>query len=242
MSGNRPEPTGNPLTHAVQLARETLPPMHPAGRPFVFGGLAATLALRKFSKRLGVVGALATAATAAFFREPKRVPPAQSGLAVASADGLVSLIEEAVPPAELGLPAEPRMRVSVFLSVFDVHVQRVPASGVIERVAYRPGKFLSADLDKASDDNERNSVLMRTDDGHELVVVQIAGLVARRILCEIREGDKVGVGATYGIIRFGSRVDLYLPPGSKVLVSKGQRTIGGETPIAELPAAPHPEG
>ncbi|MBE1576595.1 phosphatidylserine decarboxylase [Amycolatopsis roodepoortensis] len=242
MSGNRPEATGNPLAHAVKLARETVPPMHPAGRPFVFGGLAATLVLRRFSKRLGVVGALATAATAAFFREPKRVPPAQSGLAVASADGLVSLIEEAVPPPELGLPAEPRMRVSVFLSVFDVHVQRVPASGVIERVAYRPGKFLSADLDKASEDNERNSVLMRTDDGHELVVVQIAGLVARRILCEIREGDKVGVGATYGIIRFGSRVDLYLPPGSKVLVSKGQRTIGGETPIAELPTAPHPEG
>ncbi|WP_410655669.1 phosphatidylserine decarboxylase [Amycolatopsis sp. lyj-112] len=242
MSGNRPESTGNPLAHAVKLARETVPPMHPAGRPFVFGGLAATLVLRKFSKRLGVVGALATAATAAFFREPQRVPPTQSGLAVASADGLVSLIEEAVPPPELGLSAEPRMRVSVFLSVFDVHVQRIPASGVIEQVAYRPGKFLSADLDKASDDNERNSVLMRTEDGHELVVVQIAGLVARRILCEIREGDKVGVGSTYGIIRFGSRVDLYLPPGSKVLVSKGQRTIGGETPIAELPAAPHPEG
>ncbi|WP_410600137.1 phosphatidylserine decarboxylase [Amycolatopsis sp. lyj-90] len=242
MSGNRPESTGNPLTHAVKLARETVPPMHPAGRPFVFGGLAATLVLRKFSKRLGVVGALATAATAAFFREPKRVPPTQSGLAVASADGLVSLIEEAVPPPELGLSAEPRMRVSVFLSVFDVHVQRIPASGVIERVAYRPGKFLSADLDKASEDNERNSVLMRTEDGHELVVVQIAGLVARRILCEIREGDKVGVGSTYGIIRFGSRVDLYLPPGSKVLVSKGQRTIGGETPIAELPSAPHSEG
>jgi phosphatidylserine decarboxylase len=124
----------------------------------------------------------------------------------------------------------------VFLSVFDVHVQRVPVAGVVEKVAYRPGKFLSADLDKASDDNERNSVLLRTEDGHELVVVQIAGLVARRIRCEIREGDKVAAGATYGIIRFGSRVDHYLPPGSRLLVSKGQRTIGGETVIAELPA------
>ncbi|MEV6900686.1 phosphatidylserine decarboxylase [Amycolatopsis sp. NPDC051372] len=233
MSG---KPTGNPLTHAVQLARETIPPMHPAGRPFVFGGLAATLVLRRFSKRLGLVGALATAATAAFFREPARVAPQRDNIAVASADGLVSLIEEAVPPPELELPAEPRMRVSVFLSVFDVHVQRIPAPGVIEKVAYRPGKFLSADLDKASEDNERNSVLMRTVDGHELVVVQIAGLVARRILCEIHEGDKVAAGATYGIIRFGSRVDLYLPPGSRVLVEKGQRTVGGETVIAELPA------
>ncbi|MFI5608366.1 phosphatidylserine decarboxylase [Amycolatopsis sp. NPDC051903] len=233
MSG---KPTGNPLTHAVQLARETIPPMHPAGRPFVLGGLAATLVLRRFSKRLGVVGALATAATAAFFREPQRVAPERPNIAVASADGLVSLIEEAVPPAELGLPAEPRLRVSVFLSVFDVHVQRIPAPGVVEKVAYRPGKFLSADLDKASEDNERNSVLIRTVDGHELVVVQIAGLVARRIVCEIREGDKVAAGATYGLIRFGSRVDLYLPPGSRVLVSKGQRTVGGETVLAELPA------
>lgn len=209
--------------------------MHPAGRPFVAGGIAATLLLRRLSKPLGLVGGLATLATAAFFREPKRVPPTRGGLALASADGIVSLIEEATPPPELGLPAEPRMRVSVFLSVFDVHVQRAPATGVVERVAYRPGKFLSADLDKASDDNERNSVLVRTVDGHELVVVQIAGLVARRILCEIAEGDKLAAYDTYGLIRFGSRVDLYLPPGSRVLVSKGQRTIGGETPIAELP-------
>ena len=229
--------SSNLVTHAIQLARETVPPMHPAGRPFVLGGIAATLALRKVAKPLGVVGALATAATAAFFREPKRVPPTRGGLAIASADGLVSLIEEATPPPELGLLDVRRLRVSVFLSVFDVHVQRTPASGVIERIAYRPGKFLSADLDKASDVNERNSVLMHTEDGHELVVVQIAGLIARRIVCQINEGDKVAAGATYGLIRFGSRVDLYLPPGSHLLVRKGQRTIGGETPIAELPAA-----
>ncbi|RZQ61882.1 phosphatidylserine decarboxylase [Amycolatopsis suaedae] len=234
MSAEPDAPT-NPIKHAVALARETIPPMHPAGRPFVLGGAAATLLLRRFSKRLGLLAGLGTLATAAFFREPRRVAPERPGLAVAAADGLVSLIEEAVPPPELGLPAQPRMRVSVFLSVFDVHVQRVPASGTVERVAYRPGKFLSADLDKASEDNERNSVLLRTEDGHELVVVQIAGLVARRIVCQVADGDKVAAGETYGLIRFGSRVDLYLPPGSTVLVSKGQRTIGGETPLAELP-------
>ncbi|PWV78559.1 phosphatidylserine decarboxylase [Prauserella marina] len=226
----------SPLGHAVQLARETLPPMHPAGRPFVLGGAVATLALRAFSKRLGLVVGLGTLATAAFFREPRRVPPARTGIAIAAADGLVSLIEEAVPPPELGLDDTPRMRVSVFLSVFDVHVQRAPSAGKVERVAYRQGKFLSADLDKASEDNERNSVLLRTDEGHELVVVQIAGLVARRIVCQIDEGDRVEPGATYGLIRFGSRVDTYLPHGSTVLVRKGQRTIGGETPIAELGA------
>ncbi|ATY15110.1 phosphatidylserine decarboxylase family protein [Amycolatopsis sp. AA4] len=233
MSG---QPTGNPLAHAVQLARETFPPMHPAGRPFLLGGLAATFVLRRFSKRLGVAGALATAGITAFFREPKRVPPVRDNVAISAADGTVSLIEEAVPPAELGLPAEPRMRVSVFLSVYDVHVQRTPAAGVISKVAYKPGKFLSADLDKASEVNERNSLVLHTVDGHELVVVQIAGLVARRIRCDVREGDKVAAGETYGIIRFGSRVDTYLPPGSKVVVAKGQRTVGGETVLAELPA------
>ncbi|MTD58623.1 phosphatidylserine decarboxylase [Amycolatopsis pithecellobii] len=227
--------SGNPVAHALHLARETLPPMHPAGRPFVAGGLAATVLLRRLSKPLGTVAGLATLATAAFFREPRRVPPDRDGLALAAADGIVSLIEEATPPPELGLPAEPRMRVSIFLSIFDVHVQRAPATGSVERIAYRPGKFVSADLDKASDDNERNSMLLRTVDGHDLVVVQIAGLVARRILCQAAEGDKISAGQTYGLIRFGSRVDLYLPAGSRVLVSKGQRTIGGETPLAELP-------
>lgn len=227
--------SANSLGHAVQLARDTLPPMHPAGRPFVLGGVATTLALRTVSKRLGLLAGLGTLATAAFFREPRRVPPQRDGLVLAAADGLVSLIEDAVPPAELGLPDEPRTRVSVFLSIFDVHVQRMPSNGKVERVAYRPGKFLSADLDKASDENERNSLVLRTDDGHELVVVQIAGLLARRIRCDVAEGDRAEAGATYGIIRFGSRVDVYLPRGSRVLVERGQRTIGGETPIAAVP-------
>ncbi|OZM71005.1 phosphatidylserine decarboxylase family protein [Amycolatopsis antarctica] len=246
-SSNDTPTNSNSVGHALQLVRETVPPMHPGGRPFVLGGAVATFLLRKVSKRLGLLAGLGTVATAAFFREPKRVAPPRTGIAVASADGLVSLIERAVPPPELGLPATPRMRVSVFLSVFDVHVQRVPADGRIAKVAYRPGKFLSADLDKASEDNERNSVLLHTDDGHELVVVQIAGLVARRIVCQVAEGDTVATADTYGLIRFGSRVDLYLPEGSRVLVAKGQRTIGGETPIAELPStsdgpAPSPEG
>ena len=209
--------------------------MHRAGRPFALGALAGALALRKIARPLGTVGLLGAAATAWFFREPKRVAPARHDVAVAPADGVVSLIEEAVPPPELGMDARPRTRVSIFLSVFDVHVQRIPVAGQVQRIAYRAGKFLSADLDKASEENERNSVLLRTAEGHELAVVQIAGLIARRIVCEIAEGDKVELGQTYGLIRFGSRVDLYLPERSTVAVRLGQRTIGGETTVAELP-------
>jgi phosphatidylserine decarboxylase len=153
---------------------------------------------------------------------------------VAPADGTVAHVVEATPPAELALGTEPMVRVSVFLTIFDVHVQRLPVDGEIRRIHYRPGKFLSADLDKASDDNERNSMLLRTPAGQDVVVVQIAGLIARRIVCSVAEGDKATAGATYGLIRFGSRVDTYFPLGSRVLVEPGQRTIGGETVLAEL--------
>jgi phosphatidylserine decarboxylase len=210
--------------------------MHSAGRPFVAVGATATLLLGRLSPAACALGAVATACCAAFFREPHRVPPQDSGLAVAPADGTVSSVTFAPAPAELGLGHQPRPRVSVFLSVFDVHVQRIPADGEVRRVAYRPGRFLTADLDKASEENERACVLLRSSAGHDLVVVQIAGLVARRIVCSVRPGDKVQAGVTYGLIRFGSRVDLYLPPGSSVLVHPGQRTIGGETPLARLPA------
>ena len=226
------------LVHVAALVRAAVPPMHPGGRPIVAGVAAAAGLARLLTGRGALAGLLTTAAVAAFFRNPHRVPPSRTGVVLAPADGTVALVSDVVPPPELDLPRVPAPRVSVFLSVLDVHVQRIPADGRVVDVQYRQGRFLSADLDKASDDNERNSVLMRTEDGHELVVVQIAGLVARRILCEIREGDKVGAASTYGIIRFGSRVDLYLPPGSTVLVGKGQRTVGGETVIAELPAAP----
>jgi phosphatidylserine decarboxylase len=216
------------------LARGIVPPMNPAGRPFVIAAAALTLVLRRVWRPLGVVGALLTGWTAWFFREPKRVTPTRSGLVIAPADGTVSHVSEVPAPPELGLGDTPMVRVSVFLSVFDVHVQRTPVTGTVRQVSYRPGKFLSADLDKASEENERNTVLLRTAEGHQVVVVQIAGLVARRIVCHIDDGDKVQAGATYGLIRFGSRVDTYVPLGSRVLVEPGQKTIGGETVLAEL--------
>jgi len=228
------------LWHLMDLTRETLPPMHPAGRPFVAGGAVATLLLRRLSPTAATLGVIATACCAAFFREPHRVPPQDPTLALAPADGTVSSVTLASAPAELGLDGQLRPRISVFLSVFDVHVQRIPVDGEVRHVVYRPGMFLSADLDKASEANERASVLLRSATGHELAVVQIAGLVARRIVCSVRPGDVVAAGSTYGLIRFGSRVDLYLPPGSAVLVRPGQRTVGGETALARLPATREP--
>jgi phosphatidylserine decarboxylase len=229
----------NPLAHLAALARETAPPMHPAGRPFVLGAAAATLLLRRLWRPAGTLGVLVTAWCAWFFREPRRTTPTRDRIAVAPADGTVSHVEQATPPPELGMGEEPLTRISAFLTIFDVHVQRVPISGEAVKVAYRAGKFLSADLDKASEDNERNSMLIRGADGHEVAVVQIAGLVARRIVCSVRDGDQLLAGHTYGLIRFGSRVDLYVPTGSRVLVEPGQRTVGGETVLAELPGSAH---
>jgi phosphatidylserine decarboxylase len=231
--------SAGPLEHLVQLARTTVPPMNPAGRPFVIGGATATLVLRSIWRPLGLPAAVVTAWCAWFFREPRRVTPRRPGLVVAPADGTVATVGEARPPVELDLGSEPMLRVSVFLSIFDVHVQRAPVDGEIRKIDYRPGKFLSADLDKASEDNERNSVVLRTGDV-DVVVVQIAGLIARRIVCTVREGEKIEAGNTYGLIRFGSRVDTYFPRGARVLVEPGQRTIGGETVIAELPAQEEP--
>lgn len=233
-------------SHLAQLIRSTVPPMHPGGRPIVLGGLAGTLGLRALLRKVGwrgagrVVGSAGlalTAGSALFFRAPHRVTPTDPRLVVAPADGLVSLIEQATPPPELGLDDTRRTRVSIFLSVFDVHVQRIPAGGTISAVAYRPGKFLSADLDKASEVNERNSLVIDSVAG-PLVVTQIAGLIARRIVCQVGPGDEVRAGHTYGLIRFGSRVDTYLPAGSTVNVLLGQRTVGGETVLASLPGVP----
>lgn len=226
--------SAGPVAHLVELARQTVPPMHPAGRPFVLGGALATLLLRRLWRPLGLPVGIVTAWCAWFFREPRRVTPRRPGLVVAPADGTVAHVVEAAPPAELGLGTAPMLRVSVFLTIFDVHVQRLPVDGEIRRIDYRPGKFLSADLDKASEDNERNSMLLRTPGGQDVVVVQIAGLIARRIVCSVAEGDKATAGATYGLIRFGSRVDTYFPLGSRVVIEPGQRTIGGETVLAEL--------
>lgn len=231
----RLSPVARTLRHLVALTRETVPPMHPAGRPFVVGGTAGMLLLSRLSPVAGALGAVATVCCAAFFREPHRVPPTDPGLVVAAADGTVRTVGPAPAPAELGLGSEPLLRISVFLSIFDVHVQRSPVDGEVRQVVHRPGKFLSADLDKASDANERTCLLLRSWAGHDVAVVQIAGLVARRIVCSVRPGDVLRAGGTYGLIRFGSRVDLYLPPDSAVLVRPGQRTIGGETPLARLP-------
>ncbi|MDR7301557.1 phosphatidylserine decarboxylase [Haloactinomyces albus] len=227
----------SPLAHLAGLVRTTIPPMHPAGRPFVFGAVAATLLLRRLWRPAGMIGAIITAWCAWFFREPRRTTPTVPNIAVSPADGTVSHVEQATPPPELGLSPAPMTRISTFLTVFDVHVQRLPIAGRITGVSYRPGKFVSADLDKAAEDNERNSMAIRSTEGHDLAVVQIAGLIARRIVCSTREGDTVLAGHTYGLIRFGSRVDLYVPATSRIRVEPGQRTIGGETILADLPAA-----
>lgn len=208
--------------------------MHSAGLPFV-GASLAVAALGRKHRWVRRAGLLAAGANAAFFRHPPRVPPTRPGVVVAPADGLVCLIEDAVPPAELGLPGTPRPRVSIFLSVLDAHVQRAPIGGDVVAVQHRPGRFHSAELEAASEDNERNSVVIRTPEGTEVIAVQIAGLIARRIVCNARVGDKLAIGETYGLIRYGSRLDTYLPAGSKLLVTRGQRTLAGETVLAELP-------
>ncbi len=207
--------------------------MHPAGRPFVGTGLALA-ALGRKNRWAVTAGLAAAAANAAFFRHPGRVPPTRPGVVVAPADGKVCLIETAAPPPELGMGDQLRPRVSIFLSLLDAHVQRAPVGGEVTTAIHRPGRFVSADLPGASTDNERNSLVIRTPEGQEVVVVQIAGLLARRIVCDVRAGNKVAIGDTYGLIRFGSRLDTYLPPGTGVLVSPGQRTVAGETAIAEL--------
>jgi phosphatidylserine decarboxylase len=166
-----------------------------------------------------------------------RVVPTAPGLVVSPADGRVETIVRATPPAELGLDEIRRTRVSIFMNVFDCHINRAPTAGRVARIAYKPGKFLSADLDKASEANERNSILIEADNGHNVGVVQIAGLVARRIVCWTKEGAGIGAGERIGMIRFGSRLDVYLPDGSTVAVSAGQRAIAGETLIAVLPGA-----
>ena len=207
---------------------------HPAGRPFILGGLIAVMLGLLIGPWLAWLGLLFTLFCLFFFRDPERVPPGRPSALVAPADGRVVSVTPAVPPAELGLGAMPRWRVSTFLSIINVHVNRIPADGIITRIAYRHGSFLSASLDKASDDNERNAVALRLSDGRELALVQIAGLIARRIVCDLREGDAVHAGQRFGIIRFGSRADLYLPEGVRPLVAVGQTMVGGETVIAEL--------
>ena len=218
----------------MALVRTSVPPMHPAGLPFVGASLAVAAVARR-NRWLRRVGLASAAANAAFFRHPPRTPPTRPGLVVAPADGLICLIQDEVPPSELGLPATPRPRVSIFLSLLDAHVQRAPIGGEVVKAVHRPGQFVSAELAAASEDNERNSVVIRTPGGSEVIAVQIAGLLARRIVCDAKIGDKLSIGETYGLIRYGSRLDTYLPAGSNILVDVGQRALAGETVLAELP-------
>src|SRR5262249_10436437 len=188
---------------------------------------------------LGWVGAVVALWWAFFFRDPGRVTPTRGDLVVSPADGLVQMIQPAVPPAELGMAGVPLARISIFLNVFDVHVNRVPADASVTRLSYRPGQFLNAALDKASELNERESVRLSMAGGRELALVQIAGLVARRIRCDLHEGQSVRSGERFGLIRFGSRVDVYLPAGAAPLVAVGQRMVGGETVLADLASSEH---
>lgn len=227
------DPTFSPQ-HALELVRSTVPPVHPAGRPFIAGGLAVALAGRRH-RWIRRAGLLAAGACAGFFRHPPRVPPTRPGAIVAPADGVVCVIDAAAPPAELGMGELPLPRVSIFLSLLDAHMQRAPVSGEVIAMQHRPGRFGSADLAAASTENERTSLRIRTATGADVVAVQVAGLLARRIICDARVGDKLTIGDTYGLIRFGSRLDTYLPAGAEPLVRVGQRAVAGETVLAELP-------
>jgi phosphatidylserine decarboxylase len=215
--------------------RSQLAPVHREGLPFIGMFGLASLFLFLLWSPLGWLAAMATLWCAYFFRDPERVTPIREGIMVSPADGRVSRVTNALPPAELELGERPLPRVSIFMSVFDCHVNRSPMTGKVERIVYHPGAFLSADLDKASEGNERNSLVIAADKAR-IGVVQVAGLVARRIVCFVRPGEGVGAGERIGMIRFGSRVDVYLPEGARALVAEGQTAIAGETVIADLRA------
>jgi len=211
-----------------------LPPMHPEGRRFVAIFAAVTLVLFLIWTPLGLAGAGLTIWCYYFFRDPVRSVPLGEGLIVSPADGVVSLIEPAVPPAGLGMAPEPLTRISVFMSVFNCHVNRAVCEGRVGAVDYRPGTFVNASLDKASEDNERNAIRLDLADGHQIAVVQIAGLVARRIVCFVQPGAFLRTGERFGLIRFGSRLDIYLPAGVAPRVTLGQTMVAGETVLADL--------
>lgn len=218
----------------ITLAKYLWTPIHREGWPFIALFAIGAVLLGLLWEPLGWLGLVATGWCAYFFRNPDRVTPSRPGLVISPADGVICMVGHAVPPAELGMGSEPRMRVSVFMSVFDVHVNRVPVDGRVVKIAYKPGKFVNAALDKASEDNERMAVRLEMADGREIAFVQIAGLVARRIKCDLSEGQEVTAGQRFGLIRFGSRVDVYLPDGVAPLVACGQRMIAGETVLADL--------
>jgi phosphatidylserine decarboxylase len=209
-------------------------PIHREGYPFIALFAAVNLLAFLLAGWLGWLLLPVTIWCVAFFRDPERATPAGENLVICPADGKLLPIVEAAPPAELGMGDAPRVRLSIFMNVFNVHVNRNPVSGQVMALSYRPGKFFNASFDKASIDNERMSVRVKADTGQELAYVQIAGLVARRIVCELNQGQSVVRGQRFGIIRFGSRVDVNLPPGSEILVTAGMKTMAGETVLARL--------
>ena len=212
---------------------DTLVPIHRAGHAIIAVFAAVTVVFLFVFTPLGWFAAVLTLWSVYFFRDPERSTPTRGGLVIASADGVVASVELASPPPELDMGNVPRMRIGTFMNVFNVHVNRTPAGGIVTRAVYTPGLFLNATLDKSSEHNERMALRMKTDTGKDIAFVQIAGLIARRIVCEVEEGQIMKVGQRFGIIRFGSRVDVYLDEGMVPLVVAGQTMIAGETVIAD---------
>jgi phosphatidylserine decarboxylase len=229
-----------PAKEAGSVLRQVLAPIHPDGWRFVAIFAVVTALLFWVAAPLGWIGVVGTLWCLYFFRDPWRVTPLRDGLVVAPADGRVVAVGPAVPPAELGLGDAPMQRIGIFLNVLDVHVNRMPMAGRVVKRAYHAGKFLNASLDKASEENERMAIRLATPSGADLAVVQVAGLVARRIVCTVDEGQEVVAGQRFGLIRFGSRTDVYLPPAWSVLALVGQRVVGGETVIADALAQEPP--
>lgn len=221
----------------LRSIQNAIPPIHPEGHKFIVAFAAGTLILGWIWEPLFWICLALTVWCALFFRDPERVTPVVSSWVTSPADGRISSVGQAVPPRELGLGDEPMLRICVFMNVFDVHVNRAPVTGRVSRIAYHPGKFLNAELDKASEDNERSSLVIEREDGRSVGVVQIAGLIARRIVVFVREGESLTAGDRFGLIRFGSRVDVYLPAEATALVAEGMRAVAGETVLADIDGA-----
>ena len=208
--------------------------VRPEGHLFIVIFVVIAIVFFTVAQWLGFIGIILVGWCVYFFRDPDRVTPIEDGLIISPADGVIQMVGDAAPPPELDMGGVPMRRVSIFMNVFDCHVNRIPIDGEIIKNSYRPGKFLNASLDKASEDNERRSLVIRTEKGVKVVFVQIAGLVARRIVCWVDEGQFLRAGERYGMIRFGSRIDVYLPKGTRLTAIPGQRAVAGETPIAQL--------
>ena len=215
------------------MLRRVLAPLHPDGLKFVLAGVLATLLLFLVWAPAGWLAAIATLWIVYFFRDPWRVTPTRPGLLISPADGVVVSFAAAVPPPEIGAGDAEVAKIGIFLNIFDVHVTRAPVGGRVAALRYRKGKFVNASLDKACEDNERMAIRIAPPEGPEIVFVQVAGLVARRIVCDLREGQQVARGQRMGMIRFGSRVDVYCPPPYVPMVVAGQRMVGGETVLAD---------